>query len=66
MLSRIKLPLVDIKRALLEVDDSSLSVDDLRSIARHLPTAEEVTMSYCILSMEMLTIGLGYATENIW
>jgi diaphanous 1 len=42
MLSRIKLDLVDIGKALLEVDDAKLSVDDLRSISKHLPTTEEV------------------------
>lgn len=42
MLSRVKLGLSDIRRALLELDDSKLSVDDLRAIGRQLPTAEEV------------------------
>lgn len=43
MLSRIKLPPVDIRKALLEVDDEALSVDDLKAMERQMPTAEEVT-----------------------
>ncbi|CCM00171.1 uncharacterized protein FIBRA_02199 [Fibroporia radiculosa] len=43
MLSRIKLSLPEIRTALLVIDDSKLSVDDLRAIGRQLPTAEEVT-----------------------
>ncbi|KAI0776213.1 FH2-domain-containing protein [Trametes elegans] len=43
MLSRIKIGLSEIRRALLELDDSKLSVDDLRAIGRQLPTSEEVT-----------------------
>lgn len=42
MLSRIKLDLEEIKRALLDVDDSKLTPDDLRAISRQLPTPEEV------------------------
>ncbi|KAJ8455460.1 hypothetical protein ONZ51_g12454 [Trametes cubensis] len=43
MLSRIKIGLADIRKALLELDDSKLSIDDLRAIGRQLPTAEEMT-----------------------
>ena len=43
MLSRIKLDLEEIRRALLDVDDGKLSPDDLRSISRQLPTSEEVS-----------------------
>ena len=42
MLSRIKLNLEEIRRALLDVDDSKLTLDDLRVISRQLPTPEEV------------------------
>ena len=42
MLSRIKLNLEEIRRALLDVDDSKLTPDDLRAISRQLPTSEEV------------------------
>lgn len=42
MLSRIKLDLEDIKRALLVMDDNKLTLDDLRAISRQLPTSEEV------------------------
>lgn len=41
MLSRMKLSLPEIKRALLTVDDLLLSVDDLKAIARQIPTADE-------------------------
>lgn len=43
MLSRIKLAPVDIRNALLEVDDKTLSVDDLKAMERQLPTTEEIT-----------------------
>ena len=43
MLARIKLDLPGIRRALLEIDDEALTVDELRSISKHLPTSEEVT-----------------------
>ena len=42
MLSRIKLTPTDIRKALLEVDDEALSVDDLKAMERQTPTAEEV------------------------
>ena len=42
MLSRIKLNLEEIRRALLDMDDSKLTADDLRVISRQLPTPEEV------------------------
>jgi hypothetical protein len=45
MLSRIKLDLPDIRRALLDIDDVKLSMDDLRSISKQLPTSEEVVVS---------------------
>ena len=38
----MKPSLPEIKRALLSIDDSVLSIDDLKAIARHLPTSEEV------------------------
>jgi diaphanous 1 len=41
MLSRIKLTPVDIRKALLKVDDEALSVDVLKAMGRQLPTAEE-------------------------
>ena len=43
MLSRIKLELPDIRKALLDIDDEKLPVDDLKAIGRQLPTSEEVT-----------------------
>ncbi|KAI0307002.1 hypothetical protein B0F90DRAFT_1807716 [Multifurca ochricompacta] len=43
MLSRIKLTPVDIRKALLQVDDKVLSVDDLKAMERQTPTTEEVT-----------------------
>ncbi|KAG8843928.1 hypothetical protein FRB91_002996, partial [Serendipita sp. 411] len=42
MLARIKLSNEGIKQALLEIDDSKLTSDDLKSICRQLPTAEEI------------------------
>ena len=42
MLSRIKLDLEEIRRALLVVDDNKLTLDELRSISRQLPAPEEV------------------------
>ncbi|KAL5507835.1 hypothetical protein ACEPAH_5453 [Sanghuangporus vaninii] len=42
MLSRMKPSLSEIKSALLAIDDSVLSVEDLKAIARHLPTSEEI------------------------
>lgn len=43
MLSRIKLTFPDIRLALLKVDDRALTLDELKAIARHLPTADEVS-----------------------
>ena len=48
MLSGIKRELSDIRHALLALDDSKLSIDDLRAISRQLPTAEEVRQSLSI------------------
>lgn len=42
MLSRIKLSFPEIRTALLRVDDSKLTLDELKIIARHLPTTDEV------------------------
>jgi diaphanous 1 len=45
MLSRIKLDLPEIRKALLDIDDEKLPVDDLKAIGRQLPTSEEVHIS---------------------
>jgi diaphanous 1 len=42
MLSRIKMEYPEIRRALLEIDDEKLSIDDLKAISKQLPTSEEV------------------------
>lgn len=42
MLARIKLTFPEIRRALLELDDTKLSFDDLKAISKQLPTLEEV------------------------
>jgi hypothetical protein len=42
MLSRIKLGYPEIRKALLDIDDHSLSIDDLIAISKQLPTSEEV------------------------
>lgn len=46
MLARIKLDLPSIRKALVEINDEALSVDDLRAISKQLPTAEEVEIHY--------------------
>jgi len=43
ILSRIKLTPVEIRKALLRIDDEALSVDDLKAMARQMPTSEELT-----------------------
>lgn len=65
MLSRIKMPLAEIKRALLEVDDKSLSVDDLRAIARHIPTSDEV-MSQHICLLELIQYDSDDSHSDFW
>jgi diaphanous 1 len=42
MLKKIKVDIKEIRKAILEVDDEKLSVDDLHFISKQLPTAEEV------------------------
>lgn len=42
MLARIRMDNEDIKKAILEVDDTKLSIDDIKSISKQLPTSEEV------------------------
>lgn len=42
MLSRIKLGYPEIRKALLDIDDRGLSIDDLIAISKQLPTSEEV------------------------
>lgn len=42
MLTRIKTSLPEIKHALLTVDDEALSIDNLKAIARAVPSSEEV------------------------
>ncbi len=50
MLSRIKLGFPEIRKALLDIDDSRLSVDDLKAISRQLPTSEEVSSRVMTIS----------------
>lgn len=52
MLSRIKLDYPQIRRTILEIDDAKLSVDDLKAIAKQLPTPDEVssTSAYTTVS----------------
>lgn len=47
MLSRIKMSLPDIRKAVIELDDDKLSIDDLRAMSRYLPTREEVSCHRC-------------------
>jgi diaphanous 1 len=42
MLARMKLDLPAIRQAILEIDDTKLSSDELKSIGKQLPTSEEV------------------------
>jgi diaphanous 1 len=49
MLSRIKMGLPEIRKAILDIDDSKLLFDDLKAISRHLPTIEEVRPSASLL-----------------
>ena len=42
MLARIKLDLPALRKAILELDDEKLSVDELKAISRQLPTTDEV------------------------
>jgi len=45
MLARIKSDLPGIQRALLELDDVTLTVDNLKAISKQLPTSDEVSPS---------------------
>lgn len=47
MLSRIKLNPPEIRRALLELDDQKLTIDELKAMSRQLPTRDEA--SHCLL-----------------
>ena len=42
MLATIKFDLPAIRQAILEIDDNKLSPDELKSVGKHTPTAEEV------------------------
>ena len=39
--------LFDIRKAVIELDDDKLSIDDLRAMSRYLPTREEVGRHCC-------------------
>jgi len=56
MLSRIKMELPDIKRALVELNDSLLAVDDLKAISKQLPTPEEVRMVFMLTENLFLSL----------
>lgn len=66
MLSRVKIGLSDIRRALLELDDQKLSVDDLRAISRQLPTSEEVRTIEGSRPNACLTVYSDHQTEGFW
>lgn len=42
MLARLKLDLSVIRKAIMEIDDDKLSMDELKAIGKQLPTTEEV------------------------
>lgn len=44
MISRFRKNYSPVRNALLDLDESDLSVDDLIAIGRYIPTAEEVSM----------------------
>ena len=44
MLSRIKLNFSEIRKALLELDDNLLNIDNLKAISKQLPTSDEVNI----------------------
>ncbi len=46
MLSRIRTPPSEIKKAILLMDDRVLSVDDLKAIERYTPTDDEVNRAF--------------------
>ena len=57
MLMRIKLGLPEIRKALLDLNDQSLSVDELRAISRQLPTPEEVcTVRITRIQLQQLVV----------
>lgn len=45
MLSHFKIGFSAIRQALLDLDDATLSIDDLKAISKQLPTTEEVRNS---------------------
>jgi diaphanous 1 len=52
MLARLKMSPAKIKKAILEVDDEVLGVDDLATLGRMLPTPDEVCLKaiLCIVA----------------
>lgn len=64
MLSRIKLGFPEIRKALLDVDDRKLSVDDLKAISRQLPTSEEVMTSLKAMSI-ISDFVVGWANQRL-
>jgi len=50
MLSHFKIGYSAIRQALLDLDDSTLSIDDLKEIGKQLPTTDEVR-KYLITSL---------------
>lgn len=46
--------LPDIRKAIIELDDDKLSIDDLRAMSRYLPTREEVSYHCCTDSIRYL------------
>jgi len=64
MLSRIKLDLGEIRRALLDVDDSKLTPDELRAISRQLPTPEEVGRPHRFCGI-LIETSLGHQDQGL-
>jgi hypothetical protein len=42
MIARIKIPYPAIRKAILELDENALSIENLRAISQYVPTIEEV------------------------
>lgn len=62
MLSRIRYSPDDIRQAILEINDDKLTIDDLKIIAKNLPTPEEVLISslQCIQYLISIISGSTY------
>ena len=56
MLSRFKIEYSAIRKALLDLDDSVLSIDELKAISKQLPTTEEVCKFLLMTLVQLIDI----------